>query len=149
MGVAIPEINHPWLVNIGILYHSGYFHEAVDNWVVIALSMNWEMIYPVYFIKGFKLMTSVLSLSSVCLNKLVFLSFSLCFSTCFNFVAVTVYNFTISCLQLKLMSLFIKFLLFHQVIALKKLCSFISSKKLFLFSRYSNFCNFSIPFHTS
>ena len=25
---------------------------------------------------------------------------------------------------------------------------FISSKKLFLFSRYSNFCNFSLPFHT-
>ena len=31
MGVAIAEINQPWLVNIGILYHSGYFHEVVDD----------------------------------------------------------------------------------------------------------------------
>ena len=40
--------------------------------------------------------------------------------------------------------LFIKFLFFHQIITLQKLWKmfFISSKKLFLFSRYSNFCNF-------
>ena len=39
---------------------------------------------------------------------------------------------------------------FHQMIALRKLWKilFISSKKLFWFSRYSNFCNFSLPFHT-
>ena len=24
MGVAIAELNQPWLVNIGILYHLGY-----------------------------------------------------------------------------------------------------------------------------
>ena len=39
---------------------------------------------------------------------------------------------------------FIKFLFFHQMIGLQKLWKmfFISSKKLFLFLRYSNFCNF-------
>ena len=39
---------------------------------------------------------------------------------------------------------FIKFLFFLQMIALQKLRKmfFISSKKLFSFSRYSNFCNF-------
>ena len=31
MGVATAEINQPWLVNIGILYHWGYFHEVVDD----------------------------------------------------------------------------------------------------------------------
>ena len=42
---------------------------------------------------------------------------------------------------------FIKFSFFHHMIALKKLWRmfFISSKKLFSFSRYSNFCNF-FPF---
>ena len=44
---------------------------------------------------------------------------------------------------------FIKFLFFHQMIGLQKLWKmfFISSKKLFSFSRYSNFCNFPLPFH--
>ena len=39
---------------------------------------------------------------------------------------------------------FIKFLFVHQMIALQKLWKmlFISPKKLFSFSRYSNFCNF-------
>ena len=39
---------------------------------------------------------------------------------------------------------FIKFLCFHQMIALQKLWNmlFISSKKLFLFPRYSRFCSF-------
>ena len=39
---------------------------------------------------------------------------------------------------------FIKFFIFHQMIALQKLWKmfFISSKKLFSFSRYSNFCIF-------
>ena len=43
--------------------------------------------------------------------------------------------------SLKLVSaIFIKFLFFHQMIALQKLWkNFISSKKLFAFSRYSNF----------
>ena len=41
---------------------------------------------------------------------------------------------------------FIKFLFFHQIIALQKLWKmFISSKKVFLFSRYSIFCYF-FPF---
>ena len=31
MGVAIAETNQPWLVNIGILYHLGYFNQVVDN----------------------------------------------------------------------------------------------------------------------
>ena len=45
---------------------------------------------------------------------------------------------------------FIKFLFFHRMVAHQKLWKmfFISSKKLFLFSRYSNFCNFSLPFQT-
>ena len=38
---------------------------------------------------------------------------------------------------------FIKFLFFHQIMALEKLqMFFISSKKFFSFLRYSNFCNF-------
>ena len=43
---------------------------------------------------------------------------------------------------------FIKFSFFHQMIGLQKLLKmfFISSKKLFSFSRYSNFCNFSPSF---
>ena len=38
--------------------------------------------------------------------------------------------------------------IFHQIIALQKLRKvfFISSKKLFSFSRYSNFCNFFLSF---
>ena len=43
---------------------------------------------------------------------------------------------------------FIKFLFFHQMIAIQKLWKmlfFISSEKLF--SRYSHFCIFSLPFH--
>ena len=31
MGVAIAKINQPWLENIGILYHLGYFHDVVDD----------------------------------------------------------------------------------------------------------------------
>ena len=40
------------------------------------------------------------------------------------------------------------FLFFHQMIALQKLWKmfFLSSKKLFLFLRYSNFCNFFTSF---
>ena len=52
-------------------------------------------------------------------------------------------------LSLKLVSaIFIKFLFFHQMIALQKLWKilFISSKKLFSFSRYSNVCIFVLPF---
>ena len=52
--------------------------------------------------------------------------------------------------NLKLVSaiFLIKFLFFHQMIALQKLWKmfFISSKKLFLFSRYSSFCIFSSSF---
>ena len=51
--------------------------------------------------------------------------------------------------SLKLVStIFIKFLFFHQMIALQKLWKmfFISSKKLFSFSRYSNFVFLSFPF---
>ena len=42
------------------------------------------------------------------------------------------------------------FFFFHQMKALQKLWKmfFISSKKLFLFLRYSHFCIFSLPFHT-
>ena len=42
------------------------------------------------------------------------------------------------------------FIFFHQMIPLQKRrnIDFVSSKKLFLFSRYSNFCNFSLPLHT-
>ena len=45
-------------------------------------------------------------------------------------------------------TIFFKFLFFHQMIALQKLWKifFLSSKKLFLFSRYSNFCNFPPSF---
>ena len=49
---------------------------------------------------------------------------------------------------LKLVStIFIKFLFFHQMIALQKLWKmlFISSKKLFSFSRYSIFCISVLP----
>ena len=49
---------------------------------------------------------------------------------------------------LKLASaIFIKFLFLHQMIVLQKLWKmlFISSKKLFLFSRYSNFCISVLP----
>ena len=52
---------------------------------------------------------------------------------------------------LKLASaIFIKFLFFHQTITLQKLWKafFISSKKLFSFSRYSKFYIFSLLFHT-
>ena len=45
---------------------------------------------------------------------------------------------------LKLVSIFVIFLFFHQMTALQKLWKvfFISSKKLFLFLRYSIFCNY-------
>ena len=55
------------------------------------------------------------------------------------------------CSKLKLVSaIFYQIFVFHQMIAHQKLWKvfFISSKKLFSFSRYSNFCNFSLPFHT-
>ena len=47
-------------------------------------------------------------------------------------------------------AIFINFLLFHQMITFQNLRKmfFISSKKLFSFLRYSNFCLFSLPFHT-
>ena len=38
-GVAIAEINQPWLANIGILYHLGYFHKVVDDYLIV-LSIN-------------------------------------------------------------------------------------------------------------
>ena len=53
---------------------------------------------------------------------------------------------------LKLVStIFIKFLFFHQMTALQKLRKmlFISSKKLFSFSRYSNFCISILPFFST
>ena len=31
MGLAMAEINQPWLVIIGILYHSECFHEVVAD----------------------------------------------------------------------------------------------------------------------
>ena len=49
---------------------------------------------------------------------------------------------------LKLVStIFCQIFIFHQIIALQKLLKmfFISSKKLFSFSRYSNFCIFVFP----
>ena len=52
---------------------------------------------------------------------------------------------------LKLVSaIFYKIFIFHQMIALQKLWKmfFISSKKLFSFSRYSNFCILSLPLQT-
>ena len=62
----------------------------------------------------------------------------------FNFMILV--NRITLVISLKLMStiFLIKFLFFHQMIALKKLWKmfFISSKKLFLFLRLSNFCNF-------
>ena len=51
--------------------------------------------------------------------------------------------------KLKLVcAVFYQFLFFRQVIALRKLWKmfFISSKRLFSFPRYSNFCNFSSSF---
>ena len=54
--------------------------------------------------------------------------------------------------SLKLVSaIFIKFLFFHQMKALQKLWKmpFISSKKLFLFPRYSNFCISVLPSFSS
>ena len=56
------------------------------------------------------------------------------------------------CKELKLVSaIFIKFVFFHQMIALQKLGKmlFISSKKLFSFLRYSNFCIFDLPFFST
>ena len=53
---------------------------------------------------------------------------------------------------LKLVSaIFIKFLFFHQMIALQKLWKmlFISSKMLFSFSRYSIFCIFVLPYFST
>ena len=49
--------------------------------------------------------------------------------------------------SLKLVSaIFYQIFIFHHMIALQKLWEmFISPKKLFLFSRYSNFCNLSSP----
>ena len=38
-GVAIAEINQPWLANIGILSHLGYFHKVVDDYLIV-LSIN-------------------------------------------------------------------------------------------------------------
>ena len=53
-------------------------------------------------------------------------------------------NATIKLLKLVPAIFYWFFLFFHQILALKKLWKmfFISSKKLFSFSRYSNFCNF-------
>ena len=36
---GIAEINQPWLANIGILYHLGYFHKVVDDYFIV-LSIN-------------------------------------------------------------------------------------------------------------
>ena len=54
-----------------------------------------------YFVKVFKLMTSLLSLFLVFLDQLVFPCYSFFFSTCLHFVIVMVYNFTIGSLKLK------------------------------------------------
>lgn len=70
------------------------------DWLIV-LTINWEIINPVCFIKAFKLMTSVLSLFLVYLDQQVFLCSSFCFSSCLHLVALVVYNFTISCLKLK------------------------------------------------
>ena len=66
----------------------------------------------------------------------------------FHFLCDQNLIYTISSISLKLVSaIFIKCLFFYQMIAFKKLWKmfFVSSKKLFLFSRYWNFCVFS-PF---
>ena len=60
------------------------------------------------------------------------------------------YNFPsrLTSINLKLASaIFYQNFIFHEMIALQKLWKifFISSKKLFLFSRYSNFCIFIFP----
>ena len=82
MGVATAEINQPWLVNIGILYHWGYFHEVVDDLELIVLSIKWGIIYQVYFISAF---------------YSAFLLFYILILKLFWFI----YNFTIICLKLK------------------------------------------------
>ena len=64
--------------------------------------------------------------------------YSLCMSVYFIYLYI----------YLKLLSaIFYQNFIFHQIIALKKLWKmfFISSKKLFSFSRYSNFCIFIFP----
>ena len=73
--------------------------------------------------------------SSNALQFQYFYDFKKCFQTIFS--------------QLKLVStIFKQIFIFHQMIALQKLWKmfFISSKKLFLFSRYLNFCISIFPF---
>ena len=67
----------------------------------------------------------------------------------FNFSSATNQSGQVAVLKL-VSAIFIKFLFFHQIIALQKLWKKFSilSKMLFSFSRYSNFCNFSLPFRT-
>ena len=59
-----------------------------------------------------------------------------------------VFKLVEDCLQSLCPLFLIKFLFIHQMTALQKLRKvfFISSKKLFSFSRYSNFCHFSPSF---
>ena len=68
--------------------------------------------------------------------------------SCFYWSSLWLLKVKIPLVSLKLVSaIFIKFLFFHQMIALQKLWKmlFISSKKLFLFSRYSIFCISVLP----
>ena len=46
IGVALTEINQPWLVNISVLYDLGYFDEVADDYLIV-ISINWEIIYSV------------------------------------------------------------------------------------------------------
>ena len=99
-----------------------------------ALNIVWN--YSLYFVS--------LYLHAICILLLEFLISD-------NFLLVCFYEFieqNKQSLSLKLVSaIFIDFFyfLFCQIIALQKLCIFYYSKKLFSFSRYSNFCNF-FPF---
>ena len=56
-------------------------------------------------------------------------------------------TFLCGCILKLVSAIFTKFFIFHQMIALQKLWKmlFTSSKKLFSFSRYSNFCNSGLP----
>ena len=41
------------------IFQLGYFCKVVDDYLIV-LTINWKIIYPVYFITVFKLMASVL-----------------------------------------------------------------------------------------
>ena len=50
MGVAIAELNQPWLVNTGILHHLGYFHKVVFLFCCF-FSIKLHMINLQYYIR--------------------------------------------------------------------------------------------------